>query len=165
MSLQSSLYKADEIKVLNSLVVTVFSDFRNHLCCSSLYLFYFINVSSSKWGPNLHCMIECGRTRDLHNGRISSVFLYLKLREMKTSTRLAVSQLFSVCFCHLMYLVMIPRSRCWFVVGNRWLDMLQLSDVHHRTCINIEIRLALVCPCTHQVYWYLPVVPLCHPGL
>ena len=41
---QSSLYKADKIKVLDSLVVVVVSDFRT-LCCSSLYLFYFINVS------------------------------------------------------------------------------------------------------------------------
>ena len=45
LSSQSPLYKADEIKVLDSLVVAVVSDFRNHLCCSSLYLFYFINVS------------------------------------------------------------------------------------------------------------------------
>ena len=45
LSSQSSLYKADEIKVLDSMVVAVVSDFRNDLCCSSLYLFYFINVS------------------------------------------------------------------------------------------------------------------------
>ena len=45
LSSQSSLYKADEIKVLDSLVVAVVSDFRNHLCCSYLYPFYFINVS------------------------------------------------------------------------------------------------------------------------
>ena len=36
--------KAEEIKVLDFLVVTVVSDFRNNLCCSSLYLFNFINV-------------------------------------------------------------------------------------------------------------------------
>ena len=45
LSSQSSLYKADEIKVLDSLVVAVVSDFGNHLCCSSLYLLHFINVS------------------------------------------------------------------------------------------------------------------------
>ena len=40
-STQSSLYKADEIKFLDSLVV---SEFRNHLCCSSLYHLHFIVV-------------------------------------------------------------------------------------------------------------------------
>ena len=45
LSSQSALYKADEIKFLDSLVVAVVSDFRNHLCCSSLYLLDFINVS------------------------------------------------------------------------------------------------------------------------
>ena len=44
LSSQSFLYKADEIKVLDSLVVAAVSNFRNHLCCSSLYLFYFINA-------------------------------------------------------------------------------------------------------------------------
>ena len=43
---ESPLNKADDIKVLDSLVVAVVSDFRYHLCCSSLYLFYLINVSS-----------------------------------------------------------------------------------------------------------------------
>ena len=46
MSPQSSLYKADETKVLDLLVVAVVSDFMNRLCCSSFCLFYFINVSS-----------------------------------------------------------------------------------------------------------------------
>ena len=45
LSSQSSFYKADEIKVLDSLVVAVVSNFRNHHCCSSLYLLHFINVS------------------------------------------------------------------------------------------------------------------------
>ena len=31
-------------KVLDSLMVAEVSDFRNYLCCSSLYFFYFINV-------------------------------------------------------------------------------------------------------------------------
>ena len=44
LSSQSSLYEADEIKFLDSLVVAVVSDFRNHLSCSSLYLLHFINV-------------------------------------------------------------------------------------------------------------------------
>ena len=46
---------------------------------------------------------------------------------MNPSTLLAVLQLLSVCFCHLRSLVMIiPRSSCWSVVGNCWLDMLWL---------------------------------------
>ena len=39
-----------------------------------------------------------GRTRDLYNRRISSLFLYLKLLAMDPSTLLAVLQIFSVCF-------------------------------------------------------------------
>ena len=39
--------KADQIKVLDSLVVAVVSDFRNHLCCSALHLMsrlkFFLN--------------------------------------------------------------------------------------------------------------------------
>ena len=42
------------------------------------------------WGPELHCMFEMWRTRDLYNGRISSLFLYLKLPAMNPSTLLAV---------------------------------------------------------------------------
>ena len=58
MSSQSHFYCADEIKALDSLVIAVISDFMNHLCCSSLYLFYFINVPSSMWGPELHLQWE-----------------------------------------------------------------------------------------------------------
>ena len=127
-SSQSSLYKTVEIKVLDSPVVTVVSDFRNHLSCSSLYflyLFYFINISPYMRGPELHACSRCGRTRDLCNWRISSLFLYLKLRAMNPSTLLSVSQLFSVCFGHLRSLVMmIPRSSYWSVVGNCWLNSL-----------------------------------------
>ena len=38
--------QADEFQVLESLIVAVVSDFWNHICCSSLYLFYFNDVSS-----------------------------------------------------------------------------------------------------------------------
>ena len=100
-------------------MVAVVSDFRNHLCCSSLYLSYFINVSLSMWGRELHW-----QTRDLCNGRISSLFLYLKLRTMNQSTLLAVLQLLSVWFCHLRSLVTVPWSYWWSVVVNGWLDML-----------------------------------------
>ena len=51
------MYKADDIKVLDSLVVAVVSDFRNHLCLSSLYLF-FINISSLALGPELYRIFE-----------------------------------------------------------------------------------------------------------
>ena len=49
---------------------------------------------------------RCGQTRDLYNGRISSLFLYLILRAINPSTLLAVLQFFSVCFCHLRSVVM-----------------------------------------------------------
>ena len=82
LSAQSSLHKDDEIKVLDSLVVAVVSDFRNHLCCSSRYLLHFINVPPQMWDQNCTACSRFGRTRDLYNGRISSLFLYLKLRAM-----------------------------------------------------------------------------------
>ena len=124
--------------VLDSLVVIVVSDNRNNLCCSSLYLFYLlwflitgiISVShicifSILSMPRLNCgdqnctaCSRCGHTiGDFHNGMISSLFLYLKLRAMNPSAMLSVFQLLSVCFCHLKCLVMmIPRSRCSSVV-------------------------------------------------
>ena len=56
-------------------------------------------------------------------------------------------QLFSVCCCHLRGLVMmIPRSRCWSVVGNSWLDML------------------LLCSCLSDVKWEL-MKPARRPGV
>ena len=61
---------------------------------------------------------RCRLTRDLSNGRISSLFLYLELLAMNPSTLLAILQIFSVCSFHLRSLVMmIPRSSCWSVVG------------------------------------------------
>ena len=63
MSSQSSLYKADEIKVFYSLVVAVVSDFRNHLCCSSLFvsfLFYQYLVLNVGTRITLHVR-EVGR--------------------------------------------------------------------------------------------------------
>ena len=108
-----SLYKADEIKVLDSLVVAVVSDFRNHLCCFSLYLFYLSMSRLNCGDQNYTSCSRCGRTRDFYNWMISSLSLYLKVRAMNPSTLLALLQLFSVCFCHFRSLVMmIPRSCC-----------------------------------------------------
>ena len=108
------LYKADEIKFLDSLVVAVFLTSGIIFCCSSLYLFYFYQCLVLNKGTRIALHVrDVDEHRDLYNGRISSLFLYLKLRTMNPSTLLAVLQLFSVCFCHLRSLVMmIPRSRC-----------------------------------------------------
>ena len=84
------------MKVLDSLVVAVVSDFRNHLCCSSLYFFYLINVSPKCGDQNCTACSIFGGTRDLYNGRIGSLFMYLKLRAINPSILLAVLQLFSV---------------------------------------------------------------------
>ena len=40
MSSQSSVYKADKIKVLKSLDVDVVSDFLNHICCTLQSILY-----------------------------------------------------------------------------------------------------------------------------
>ena len=66
-SSQSSLYKADEIKVLDSLMAAVVSDFRNQkseMLVSVSFLFYqcfALNV-----GPELHSCSRCRQTRDLY---------------------------------------------------------------------------------------------------
>ena len=101
------MYEADEIKFRDSLVVAVVSDFSNQLYCSSLYLLHFINVSLKCGDPNCTACSRCVRTRDFYNERISSLFLYLKLRAMNPNTLLAVLQLFSVCICHLRSLLMM----------------------------------------------------------
>ena len=54
-------------------------------------------MSHLKFGDqNCTACSRCGRTRDLYNGRISSLFLYLKLLAMNPITLFAVLQLFSV---------------------------------------------------------------------
>ena len=64
-------------------------------------------------GTRIAACSRSGRTRDLYNGRISSLILYLKFRAMNNSTLVAILQFFSVCFCHLRsLLMMLPRSRC-----------------------------------------------------
>ena len=56
------------------------SDIWNHLCCSSLYVFHFVNwiVLSSVCRPKLYCIFEnYGHRTDLCSGRVISFFLYL----------------------------------------------------------------------------------------
>ena len=73
-----------------------------------LCIFSILSISRLKCeDQNWTACSRCGQTRDLYNGRISSLFLYLKLRAINPSTLLAVLQLFSVCFCHLRSLVMM----------------------------------------------------------
>ena len=112
---------------------------------------------------------RCGQTSDLYWGRIISLFLYLKLRAMNTSTMFAVLQLFSVCF---FYMMMIPRSLCWSAVSNCWLDILYVAmyfvniqrshghdvvamhavriNVQYWIFFNIEVHLKLVCSLNQQ---------------
>ena len=110
LSSQSSLYKADESKVLDSLVVAVvflisgiiFSVSVSGII-SGICIFSILSMCRLKCGDqNSTACSRCWRTRDLYNGRISSLFLYLKLRAMYSSTLLVVLQLFSVCFCRFM---------------------------------------------------------------
>ena len=62
-------------------------------------IFSILSMSRLKCGnQNWTACSKCGWTRDLYNGRISSFFLYLKLRAINPSTLLAVLQLFSFFF-------------------------------------------------------------------
>ena len=79
------------MKVLDSLVVAVVSDFRKHLCWSS-------NFSILRnCTRNCTTYSRCRRTRDLYCGNISSLFLYLKLRAMNISTLFVMVIWLKVC--------------------------------------------------------------------
>ena len=51
------MYKADQNKVFEPLAVAVVSDFRNHLCCSSVYILFYQCLVESV-GPDLYCIFE-----------------------------------------------------------------------------------------------------------
>ena len=73
---QSSLYKADEIKVLDSLVVLWFLT-SGIIFVARLCIFSILSMSRLKYrDQNCTACSRCGRTRDLYNGRFSSLFLY-----------------------------------------------------------------------------------------
>ena len=103
-SSQFSLYQTDEIKVLDSLVVfrfifyfyyyyyyyykknAVVSDFSNLLLFSVPFLFYQCLVLNVGARISLHNR-AVDELWDLYSGRISSLFLYIKLWAMNLSTR------------------------------------------------------------------------------
>ena len=68
------------------------SDIRNHLCYSSLYLFYFISVETR---IALHIRDVDGQ--GICSWRIRSLFLSRKLRAISLRTLLAVLQLAFLC--------------------------------------------------------------------
>ena len=77
LSLQSSLYKAYKIKVLDSLVVAVVS-YSGIIIVACLCTFYILSMSRLKSGDqNCTAYLRGGRTKDLNNGKIRSLFLYL----------------------------------------------------------------------------------------
>ena len=136
-----------------------------------LCIFSILSMSRHKSGyQNCTACSRCGQTRDLYNGRIISIFVYLKFRAMNPSTLFVVfAAFFSVCFCHLRSLVMmIPRSSFWSVEGNCWLDMLQLFAYCCVRCASQNIYLHwnsfATCLPTQKVYWYLPVVSIMSSG-
>ena len=101
LSSQSSLYKADEIKILDSLVVSCGFWFQETSLLHFSVSFLFYQWISLNVGTRIF-YTACSRwgwTMDLYNGRISSLFMCMKLWAMNPSTLLAVLQLFSVCFC------------------------------------------------------------------
>ena len=55
-------------------MLAVVFDFRNHLCCL-FCIFSILSMSRLKCGDhNCTACSRCGRTGDLYNGRISSLF-------------------------------------------------------------------------------------------
>ena len=118
------------------------------LCIISL-----LPMSLLKCGDqNCTACSRCEPTRDLYNGRISSLLLYLKLRAMNPRTLLAVLQPFSVYLCHLRSGdddSLIPLlTCCWQMLIGHVIVALDVvvSDVHQRTFIYIETHLPLICP-------------------
>ena len=57
LSSQSPLCKADEMKVLDSLVVAVVSDFRNHLCYS-LCIFFILSLYRLNKGTRIAMHVQ-----------------------------------------------------------------------------------------------------------
>ena len=90
LSSQSPLYKADEIKVLDSLMVAAVSDFRNNSCCSSLHIFSILSMSLLNVGIRiaLHVRDVGGVGICIMEGLV--YVLYLKLLAMNPSTLLAI---------------------------------------------------------------------------
>ena len=113
------------------------------------------------WGPELHCMFEMWADyRDLYNGRISSLFLYLKLRQW--------TPVFCRPFCSFSLFVFAT----WGL--DRAVDLLSATvdwtgyRYFARCCVrcashNIYLYRNSFGTCLPtQVYWYLPVIPLCN---
>ena len=111
-------------------------------------------MSSFKCGDkNSTACSRSGRTRDLNNGRISSLFLYLKLKG--NAPQDSVGR-FAVFLCLFLPLAVffdddskIPLLICCrqLLIGHVTVALhVAVPDVHHRTFINIEIHLALVGP-------------------
>ena len=151
---------------MDSLVVALVADFRNHLCCSSLYLSYFINVSSQMWIPELHWMFEIWGTWDLYNGRICSLFLYLILRAINPWTLLSVLQLFSLCcatwdlwwwWFQIQLLICCRKLLIGHVIV---VVHVFESDVLHGTFINIEIHLHLFAHSTSLLIYFCSSIML-----
>ena len=86
---------ADEFQVFEPLVVAVVSGCCNHLCCSSLYLLYSINVLSYVWGTEQHSIFEIWTTRDLYVRRI--IFSVHEVAGNEHSMLICVLILFYVC--------------------------------------------------------------------
>ena len=114
-----------EIKVLDSLVVAVVSDFRNHLCCFSVsFLFYQCLVLNLRARIALHVRDVGWLGICIMAGSVLC-FCTWNCGQWTQVLRWPFCSFFSVCCCHLRSLVrMIPRSRCLSVVGNCWSDML-----------------------------------------
>ena len=135
-----------------------------------LCIFSLLLIPSLKCGDqNCTAYSRCGRTRDLYNMRISSLFLYLKLLEW--------TSVLCCSFCSFSLFVFAT----WGLWGWWFLD--PAVDLFSATvdwkcysclafcCVRCasqkiyqHLNFFATCFPTQQVYWYLPVVPLCHPG-
>ena len=101
------MYKADEIKVLDSLVVAVVS-VSGIIFLAVICIISILSMSCCKCADkNCTACSRCRRTRDFYNGRNRSLFFCLKLQETNHSPLLPDLQFFCVFFCHLRSLVMM----------------------------------------------------------
>ena len=125
---------------------------KQHLSPTQLFSVSFVFYQGLVFnvGTIITLHVRDGRARDLYNGRISSLLMYLKLRALNPSILLDVLQLLSVCFAtcgHWWWWFLDPAVHLfsqlwiWHIIVTRHFVV---SDLCHSTDINIEIHLSLI---------------------
>ena len=170
LSSQSSLYKADEIKALDSLVAAVVYDFRNHLCMLFSVSFPFYQCLALNVGTRLSLHV-----RDV--GGLSISIMGGSVLCLCTWNREKWTPVLCLPFCSFPLFGFSTWGLWWWWFLDPAVDL--LSATVDWTCYSCFacccVRCAsqniylywnsfATCSPTQQVYWYLPGVPLCHQG-